>query len=849
MDGQNVKVEEGLSQKEAESRLKSFGPNLLATAKRQTLFDIFLRQFKSPLVYILILAAVLVLVIGNGADAVAILVVVVLNSVIGTYQEGKAKNSLEKLRSLTRHKALVRRGGEEVLISSEEVVCGDVLILHEGDRIVADARITICESLKVNEAVLTGEAYAVSKITGAISKKDVVLGDQKNMVFSGTSVVSGFAEAVVVETGYNSALGQISKELLETSDVPLPLAAKISKLTHFITIAVLVIAAFTFTVGLLRGIDFGEIAGAVIGLSVSIVPEGLPVAVTIVLSGGVWRMAKAKAIVRQMAAVEAMGNADTLLVDKTGTITTGKMVIKKINFAGNILSVSGEGYNPEGKISSNEQFDSRKLNKILSLVFLSLKADVVHHEHEGWRPTGDPTEASIAALCHKVGLSKEKLEGELKTNFANPFDWKKRYIEASFSKGNEDWEVFVGAPDFLSVELKIDHRLISDYHKLTKEGLRVVGVCVFGPKKKLYGWLLLAIEEEIRKEVEDSVCEAKNAGFSVVMMTGDFAETAKAIAAKVGIFKNGDTVLTGEDVERLTKEDLEEKIKSVTVFARITPQHKLKIVEAFKKAGKIVAMTGDGVNDAPALQAANLGIGLGSGTQVAKDASDIVLTSDDFEVIVSAIAEGRAIYLSLKKVILYLFSTSLGEVLGIVGAVVIGLPLPLVAVQIIWLNFVTDGFMVVGLAQDTPRHKLVSQSEVAGNYLIDKLMVKRIVLMGFSMVVVTLPVFLWFLGSHPLSYARTMALLILSVTQWFNALNVRSRTLSVFARKLDNTFLIVSFITVFVLQIVVIQTKFGNEFLHTVPLSFGDWVLGIAVSTFIIWVEEVRKLLVKLTGH
>ena len=841
---QNVKFEEGLSGEEAEARYRSFGPNVLAKAKKQTLFDIFLRQFKSPLIYILIFAAILVLLMGQSTDAVVIVVVIVSNAIIGTYQEGKAKNSLERLRSLTRHKALVRRGGQEVLISAEEVVPGDLLVLKEGDRIVADARLVVCESLRVDESVLTGEAYAVSKTSDAISKKDLVLGDQKNMVFAGTSVVGGFAEAIVVETGYGSALGQISKELLATGEVPLPLAAKVLKLTHFITGAVVVIAVFTLAVGLLRGVDFAEIVGVVIGLSVSVVPEGLPVAVTIVLAGGVWRMAKAKAIVRQMAAVEAMGNADTLLVDKTGTITTGKMVIRKINFMGDFLEVTGNGYDPEGRIVFGDKgVKEDRLRKILSLVYLSLKAEVILEEHGGWKPTGDPTEAAIAALCQKAGLSKEKLEGEYKTAFANPFDAKKRYIEASFTKDKEKWHTFVGAPEFLSRDLKIDHDLTKDYHELASEGLRVVGVAVFGPHgHKFYGWLLLAIEEEIRSEVKESVLEAREAGFRVVMMTGDYAETAKAIAKRVGIFDEGHTVLTGEEVERLQEADLLEKIETTAVFARITPQHKLKIVEAFKKSGHIVAMTGDGVNDAPALQAANLGIGLGSGTQVAKDASDIVLVSDNFQTIVAAIAEGRSIYLSLKKVILYLFSTSLGEVLSIVGAVVIGLPLPLVAVQIIWLNFVTDGFMVVGLAQDAPRHKLVSRDEVASDNLVDGLMIKRSLLMGGAMVLATMPLFWWFLNSNSLAYARTMALLVLSATQWFNVLNVRSRTLSVFSRRLDNVFLVFSFVIVIVLEVLVIQTKFGNEFLHTVPLSFGDWALAIAVSTLIIWLEEARKV-------
>ena len=660
-------------------------------------------------------------------------------------------------------------------------------------------------------------------------------------------MVSGNGEAVVVETGMNSEIGKISKDLLQTSQIPLPLSNKILKLTHFIALAVFGIASFTLIVGLVRGIEFEEIVGAVIGLSVSIVPEGLPVAVTIVLAGGVWRMAKQKAIVRQLAAVEAMGNANALLVDKTGTITTGEMVIKHVFLDGSIVDVTGNGYEPKGKIKTLNKNQNEKLEKILSLCLLSLNADVIYDEHLGWRPSGDPTEAAIAALCLKADLSYEKLTSVYKVDFTKPFDIKKRYIEASFLKGKEKWHILVGAPEFLSKKLKVDHDLLKNYHELASKGLRVIGVAVYGPKKsKLFGWTLLAIEEEIRKEVSLSVGEAKSAGFRVVMMTGDFAETAKAIAQKVGIYQEGDTTITGQDIEKLSREELAEKIEKVSVFARITPDHKLKIVNAFKKSGHICAMTGDGVNDAPALQAANLGIGLGSGTQVAKDSSDIVLLDDNFKTIIDAIGEGRAIYLSLKENILYLFSTSFGEVLVIVGAIVIGLPLPLVAVQIIWLNFVTDGFFVVALAQDQPTKKqLKSSQDVNSENLIDRLMIKRMILMGLSMMIVALPIFIIFSRLYSVEYARSMALVVLSVSQWFNALNVRSRTRSVFTIPFHNSYLIFAFVAVVILQYLAIQTKLGNQILHTENLATSHWLLAISVSTLIIWVEEVRKLIVR----
>ncbi len=842
----NVLPEKGLGVEEVKKRLAQYGLNVLAKDKKETYLNLFIKQFKSPLIYILLIAALLVFFLGDILDGAVILAVIVINSVIGTIQEGRAINSLEKLRSLTRHKAIVRRDGEEILISAEEIVPGDILIIKFGDRISADARIIKEESFKVDEAILTGEAYAVLKIAEAISKNDLVVGDQKNMVFAGTSAVSGYCEAVVVATGLSSELGKISKEIQETSSVPLPLANKIEKLTRVISLSVFGIASLVLLVGLSRGIPFTQIFGATVGIVVSLIPEGLPVAVTIVLAHGVFRMAKAKAIVRQMAAVEAMGNADTLLVDKTGTITTGKMVIRRVIFRDKVYEITGSGYDPKGKFDAGKSEDlSTNLINILELVYLSLHADTIHEENGGWKPSGDPTEVAIAVLCRKAGIVKEKIESKYKTIFATPFDQQKRYIEAVFEHGQKKIHVFVGAPDFLGKKLKVDHGFLGKYHRLAKEGMRVVGVAIFDGKRVVDN-ALLVIDEEIRPSASQSIKEARDAGFSVVMLTGDYPETAREIARKVGIFTDGDIVLTGTDIETFSETELSDKIDKVSVFARITPEHKLKIVKALQKIGRICAMTGDGVNDAPALQAANLGIALGSGTQVAKDSSDIVLVNNNFKTIVDAIFEGRAIYTSLKKVILYLFSTSLGEVLVLVGAIFVGLPLPLVAVQIIWLNFVTDGFFVVALAQDNPSEKglLEIESGDSGN-LVDSLMMRRIVLMGLAMVVSSLVALYLYLGGESLGYTRTVVLVILSVSQWFNAFNVRSRTKSIFAVP-PSLWLVASFGCVFVLQLLVVETAFGNKLLHTENLRLADWILAFGASTLVIWVEEGRKLIVKV---
>jgi len=844
-----VAKESGLTKSQAEENLKTYGRNVLAARKKETIPSIFIRQFKSPLIYILILAAALVFSLGQITDGWVILSIVIFNAFIGTFQEGRARNSLEKLKDLTKHKALVLRNGEDILLLSEEVVPGDIIVLREGDRVCADARIIIAESLKLDEAILTGEAYPIAKSDEIIEKNDIPIGDQKNMLFSGTSVVSGYAKAVVVATGINSELGKISKGLLETGSIPLPLVKKITRLTHFIAASVFGIAFFIFILGLVKGIALKEIFAAVVGLSVSLIPEGLPVVVTIVLAKGVWRMAKAKAVVRQMAAVEAMGSADVLMVDKTGTITTGEMLIKELYMEDGLFHIGGSGYTPLGTIIGGAPESKEKLNKILSLTYLSLKADIVLDDGI-WKPLGDPTEAAVAALCRKAGFSKAQLEEKYKTVVSKPFDSKKRYLEAQFKDKDQTWSVFVGAPEFLSQDLKIDHNLKGKYLNLTNDGLRVVGVAVYGPSKsQLYGYALLAIEEELRPNVAQSIKEAKSAGLKVAMLTGDFPKTALAIATEVGIYDPSDKFLTGKDIDGMSVEELEKQVEGVTVFARITPTHKLKIVNAFKRRGHIVAMTGDGVNDGPALQAANLGIGLGSGTQVAQDASDIVLMDSNFETIVRAIAEGRGIYLTLKKVILYLLSTSFGEALTIAGTILIGLPLPLVAAQIIWLNFVTDGFLDISLAQDPPEKKLMNL-KYRDQGLVDKLMKERIVIMGISMFVATLPVFYIVAKSSTLGEARSVALLILSITQWYNALNVRSQDVSIFKTSiLNNRFLIFALIIVFFLQFFAIQTQMGNKLLHTTPLTITHWLLAGVASLAIVFAEETRKYFARVTDR
>ncbi len=854
----------GLSSEEARLRLQKYGANKLPEAKPDSLAKIFLRQFQSPLIYILLSASAVIFAMGETIDSLIILAVLLFNAIVGTIQEGKAENTLQALKKFVETPAIVVRDGKEIIISDKEVVPGDVIFLQEGDKVPADARVIFSQSLNADEASLTGESEPVHKVADNNSSEG------RNMVLKGTHIVGGSGRALVVGTSSDTVIGRIAKEIAKVES-EIPLKANIRDLSRLIIFVVAGISAFLFLAGILSGKTAMEMFSTVVSLAVSVIPEGLPIVMTLVLASGVWRMSKRNALVKKLQAVEALGQARVIAVDKTGTITKNEMVVQKVYVGGKMFSVGGVGYEPKGEIFlGKEPVDSANHPELLfigKIGALSESARLMYSEEKKeWRISGDPTEAAILVLSQKLGFHKESLLLESPLVAEIPFDYRLKYRASMHKENNGNIISVIGAPEIIlglsgkigygegevSLLQKEKEELESAFVSMSREGLRVVAVA----EKKISSENLKAedvggltfvgffgMKDALRLEVPEAMKKAFSAGMKVVMITGDHKVTAMAIAKEAGIYRDGDIVLTGQEIDNLGERELSEKLHSVSVFARVTPEHKLRIVKAYKARGEIIAMTGDGVNDAPSLVAADLGVAMGKiGTEVAKEASDIVLLDDNFGSIVSAVEEGRWIYKTIKKVILYLFSTSAGEVLTISAAIFLGLPLPLLASQIIWLNFVTDGFLTVAMAMESKEEGLLSGTfEKPKKYLMDKLMAFRMIIMAIPMGIGTLYLFTLNQGAD-LAKAWTVSLTVLAVFQWFNAWNCRSEEKSVFKmRVFSNKFLVGATLIVIGLQIFAVYNPLAQKILRTVPLELSEWGLIIAVASSIIFVEEIRK--------
>ena len=863
--------ERGLSGDEAKSRLERYGLNKLPEERAASLFVIFLRQFQSPLIYILLAASLLVFLMGEIIDGSIILGVLLFNAIVGAIQEGKARNTLLALKKFVETKATALRDGKELIISDTEVVPGDIIFLSEGEKVPADARIIVSNNMSAGEAAMTGESEPARKIADAIfagNESDV---SKTNMLFKGTNIASGNGSAVVVATGTDTVIGKIAKQIANI-DTEIPLKTNIRYLSRLIIITVAGISVTLFTIGLAAGKPAREMFATVVSLSVSIIPEGLPIVITLILATGVWRMSKRNALVKKLQAVEALGQARVIAVDKTGTITKNELVIQKAYVDGKIFDVGGIGYESKGDI----HLDGKMIDPInhpellLSGKIAAFCADarvMFSEDSKQWKVAGDPTEAAMLIFGEKIGFNKYALEQESPIVAQIPFDYKLKY-HAVVHGGENPMLTVVGAPEvILELSQRVwragkYHRLAGKekeeleaiYLSLSKQGLRVVAMAeTQNPPKALSPDTIrdlafigfFGMKDALRPEVASAMEKATLAGMRVVMVTGDHKATAEAIAKEAGIYRDGDLALTGKDVDSLSEAELSEQLPFVRVFARVSPEHKMKIISAYRKRGEIVAMTGDGVNDAPSLVAADLGVAMGrTGTEVAKEASDIILLDDDFGSIVAAVEEGRSIYKTIKKVILYLFSTSLGETFTIAGALVAGLPLPILPAQIIWLNFVTDGFLDVSLAMEPKEKNLLRGNfEHPKKYLIDKLMAQRMFLMGAVMAVGSLFIFKNY-AEGDITKAWTMSLTALAAFQWFNAWNCRSEDISIFRMNpFSNKFLFGATAIVVLFQLAAIYTPFMQKILRTSALNLSDWMLILPVAASIIIIEELRKII------
>jgi len=862
--------ERGLTKEEVAERLRERGPNRLPEGKVDGMFRIFFRQFQSPLIYILLAAAGIVFVVGSIVDSVIIFLVLLFNAMVGTLQEGKAQNALLALQRFTETSATVVRDGRELVVPDTEVMPGDIIVLQEGEKVPADARIIFANTLKIDEASLTGESEPMTKVNTVLSGEQVGVGDQKNMIFKGTHVLSGNGTAIVVATGLTTEIGKIAQKI-SSIDTEIPLKANIRYLSRIIVVAVAVISAALVVLGVFSGKSFKEMFITAVALSVSIIPEGLPVVMTLVLATGVFRMSKRNVLVKRLQAVEALGQTKVIAVDKTGTLTRNEMVIQRVYVDGKHFEITGSGYEPTGGASLDGK-DAEPLNHPELLFSGKIAAFCANarlsflRESNTWKVAGDPTEAAMLVFSEKIGFRHDVLEQETPKIFELPFDYKKKYHATIRISDEKNFLTVIGAPEEVlglcknvwhkdGIEALVEEKrkeLEAVFHTIAQNGFRVVACAVNQdssesvegnamPPLAFVGFF--GMSDALRSEVKEAMQRVRAADIRVVMITGDHRLTAQAIAKEADIWREGDSVLTGEEIDALSDGELAETLARTSVFARVTPDHKLRIIQAYRKRGEIVAMTGDGVNDAPSLVAADLGVAMGKiGTEVAKSASDIILLDDNFASIVSAAEEGRSIYKTIKKVITFLFSTSLGEVINITGALVLRWPIPLLPSQIIWLNFVTGGFLTAALAMEQKEKGLMQgEFERPKKWIVDGFMTKRMLLMAPVMGFGTLYLFSQYFETN-LAKGWTIALTTMAVFQWFNAWNCRSESKSIFhMNPFSNKFLVGATTGVILLQMFAVYNPFMQEVLHTTPLSLSEWLIIIPIASTIIWVEEIRK--------
>lgn len=873
-------LDRGLTEVEAKKRLAQSGPNVLPSPEGDSWGKIFVRQFQSPFVYVLLVASVIVALTGKPIDAAIIGAVLVLNAIVGGVQEGRAQASLNALKTYIETKATVLRDGEEAIVPDTDVVPGDILLLREGEKIAADARIIRARNLKVSQAALTGESGSVHKSEAFVVIADLPPAEQRNMVFKGTAVTSGEASALVVTTGMDTVIGGISRAL-NSKETELPLKGSIERLSRLILWIIAGVSVILFILGIILGHSVNTMFGIVVSLAVSAIPEGLPVVLTIVLAAGVWRMAHRQALVKRLAAVEALGQAKVIALDKTGTITRNELVVREVWTADGVYQVGGVGYERTGEVKEGEEsiVPGNHPNLLLAAKLGSLSADArVRYDEAAkiWSVAGDPTEAAIVVFGEKLGFRKDELERECPLVEELPFDYSTKYhltvnLERSAAARGKDQEIttVAGAPEkILALSDKIfaygepvpitatrRAAIEAALQNMSERAMRVVGVGyrldnagahgvrTVSPEGLTFA-VLLGIEDSPRPEVRAAIERARNSGFKVVMVTGDFRTTAVAIAGQAGVYRVGDDVLEGAEIEKLSDSELAERLAKVTVFARVTPEHKLRIIQGFRHRGEMVAMTGDGVNDAPSLVAADLGIAMGrGGTEVAREAADIILLDNNFETIVGAIEEGRSIYKTIRKVVLYLFSTSLAEFGTIVVAMLCGWPLPLYASQIIWMNLVTDGFPTVALGlEPKERHLLERPFAKPTRYILDWPLTIRMIIMAIPMIASSVYLFheLYLID---LAKAVTITATGLTVCQWFNAWNCRSEERSILAKNpFSNVALLWATTIVVGLQVLAVYWGPLQQILHYVPLDPLEWLAIVMASLAVIGVDELWKV-------
>ncbi|MBA7560858.1 MAG: HAD-IC family P-type ATPase [Dehalococcoidia bacterium] len=867
---------DGLAPPEAQKRLGRYGANELAEKKGVSPWTLFLQQFKSFLIIILLIAVVLSAVLGEVADAVIIGIIILFASGLGFFQEYRAERAMEALKRMAAPTASVRREGKEVEIPARELVPGDIIILRTGDKIAADARLIEAVNLKTGEAALTGESTPVEKEDSVIGGEAPV-GDRCNMVYMGTAVIGGRGSAIITATGMATEFGQIASLLQEVKAERTPLEINLDRTGKWIAISALSLCFLLAGLGVLRGHELLEMLIWGIALAVAAVPEALPAVVAISLSLGVRRMAKRHALIRKLPAVETLGSTTFICSDKTGTLTQGKMTVRRIYADDSSIDISGVGYEPEGEFSVGGEpvgVESESALEKLLLIGALCNDTALTASGRVWDVSGDPTEGSLLVTAAKAGLWPEELNRQFPRIGEIPFSSERKRMttvhrtpegSVAYSKGAP--ELVLGSCRYIYAEGrereltdKDRESIIAVGRGMSDDALRVLGLAY---KRLDDGEISEAIEQDMvftgmvgmidppRPEAKKAIERCYQAGVKSVMITGDHKKTAVAIARELGLLKEG-LALTGVELDALSQAELEEMVERIEVYARVSPAHKLRVVEALTKRGHVVAMTGDGVNDAPALKKADIGIAMGiTGTDVTTEAADMVLTDDNFASIVAAIEEGRGIFSNIKKYLMYLLSSNIGEILLMAGAILfgplLGLPagaIPLVAIQILWVNLATDGLPAIALSVDPPAPDLMKQKpRPRGQGVFTKEVVTLMVVGGVWSCLVNLGVFKWALDvGRGMLEAQALCFLTLVLIQFFKAYNFRSDKQSIFKIGFfKNKWLNIAIVWEIALLAVIVYTPALQPSFHTFSLGGFDWLLVVLLAATIFPVLELTK--------
>jgi len=884
----------GLEMTDAERRLVEFGPNELEGGEKVSKLKIFLAQVKNPLVFVLLAAAVISLLAGKTADAIVIGVVIIVNSLIGFFQEYQAERALESLKAQAAPEAEVVRDcpdvGEcmEMRIPTAEIVPGDIILLDAGAKVPADARLIEAANLEVEEAMLTGESLSVRKTLEPLEGAELPIAERTNLVYGGTIITNGRGRAVVYATAKQTEMGKIATLIQETEKAESPLQKQTLDLGKKLGFFALAASILTVLLGLIRGMGLQEVFLFALASAVSAIPEGLPAVMSITLAVGVNRMAKRNAIIRKLSAVDTLGAATVICTDKTGTLTTNQMTVQQLMADAKTIRITGVGFAPEGRFERDgKPYDptaTPDLRLALQIGVLCNDARLVRHQQESggykWEIRGDPTEGALIVAAAKAGQYKERLESHMHRIDELPFNSDTKFM-ATFHKGKEGqvWVFVKGAPETIlercpqivensvaraMIEADQEH-ILAENHRMASEALRVLGLAYqiiapdeveafkealeYGHEAPLIFVGLVGMMDPPRPEVPEAVARCKRAGIRVMMATGDHKITGAAIAREVGILEGDEEgrVLTGPDLRRMNDDDLDAVIENIAVFARVAPEHKHRIVESLQRLGHVVAMTGDGVNDAPALQAAQIGVAMGiTGTDVTKETAEMVLTDDNFNSIVNAVEEGRVVFQNVRKVVKYLVATNFGEILTILSSILIFPVGKLIfnPVQILWVNLVTDGLLDITIALEPKEGDVMEEPPRKANArVINTEILLNTVYVAIFMALGVLFMFGRASQNGELIRAQTIAFTTLAMYQVFNALNVRSRDKSLFQiGPFSNRYLLGAIAISVVLQVLATRIPLLQTALGTVPLTWADWGLITLVASSIFFADELRKL-------